>query len=783
MKKLISVLTVMLILFASVWCMMPVMAAALPVLPDNNTQDVGGCLVHTYNDWSATPTTPTCTVDSYYSRTCTVCGFVDLEKAGSTVAHTIVAGGKYTFNEADASHSYTCSQCKQVVTEECNLVFVSQKEQAECETQIINIFKCSLCEGTVEIPETPAHNVPEWTLVANSVRHSGVCEGCGKTIYEDCVLEVIKETGDCENGGSRTLVCKCGRTGDEVIPAGHNIESWIHIEGTDVHVGKCTTCMKSLNNKCVINGYRANPITAENPDRTHTGTCEICLAEYITDCTPGTYTSVAGTASHQTDCVDCGRNYTGICTPDENGWKAGTNGSHSATCAVCKGAFTNACTPGEFTHVENTETHSATCTVCNGVYTEACEVKNWTPSQKVNAESGIIENADLHKGTCEKCAAEYEKDCTVETYTLDVSGKICTGACTVCGDSVTHNSTLSDWKHDIEKNTHTITCTNCKASVSHDVAVSESGWKHVDAAGESCHEATCKVCETVVLAACEFEKDATNSHKNTCKVCTYSYENECESFAKDKENSTASTCTKDGYTYYVCTECGKRNDEKTLVHKAIGHDFVVDEDAEITAGDESHTVTRSCKNCSETETVTEEHTFGKAKAEKNGKHSYTCTVCGKTKTEDCKAVKVPAVAATCTKGGLTEGSKCSVCDAVLKEQTETSATGHDFKYHSTTATCSKAGKDIFKCVCGETKEVEAAANGKHNWKATSRVPATAEANGYVEYTCRECAETYREVLVYSVHTGVSSAMTPVAAIVLLSGAAFLGVRKLRKEEE
>ena len=53
-----------------------------------------------------------------------------------------------------------------------------------------------------------------------------------------------------------------------------------------------------------------------------------------------------------------------------------------------------------------------------------------------------------------------------------------------------------------------------------------------------------------------------------------------------------------------------------------------------------------------------------------------CTVCNtelsrKTKTIDKKAhipVVIPGKAATCTEDGLTDGTKCSVCDTILLEQ-------------------------------------------------------------------------------------------------------------------
>ncbi len=779
MKKLISVLTVMLILLASVWCMLPAMAAALPVLPEAG-EDVGGCLVHTFGDWSAEATTATCKVGSYKTATCTVCGFVDLQKVADAVAHTPVAGKKPVFNEADATHTYLCATCNEVVTEECSLVFVETKEKAECEIEIIEVYKCSVCEGVVEKVQTPAHTLTDIKLVPGTMQHAGVCTGCNKTITVDCELVLISETGDCEKGGLRTYACKdnCGRTSDEIIPAGHNIEGWLHIEGKEIHAGKCTTCMRAFNNECVVGNYSANPISAENPVRTHTGSCTVCYAPYTKECTPGTYVGVAGTAMHETSCVDCGRNYSGECTPDENGYTSNNDGSHTANCAVCASAFTKACTPTEFTHVENTETHSTVCTQCAGTYTEACEVKLWTAVEAAEGAAG------QHKGNCEKCGKEYTEDCTVESYTLDVATKTCTGACTACGKTLTHESTLGEWLYDSEKNAHTIECTTCNATASHAVTVDENGWQHLDDPNGNYHEVACKVCGTDVLAECVFEGDATNAHKHTCKVCKYSYEDECVNFVKDAQNSTAATCTEDGHTYYNCKECGKRIESKTLTKKATGHNFEIDKDAEITFDDNKHTLTKVCKNCNETKTEAEDHTFVKTETGKDGKHTVKCSVCGKTKTEDCTAEKIPAVAATCTKGGKTEGSKCKVCGLILKEQTATSATGHDYKLDSTTATCSKAGKDIYKCKnCGATQEKDAAANGKHTWQQSKKVAATASANGYIEYKCKDCTATYTEVLVYSVNTGLANTMAPVAAIVLLSGAAFVGVRKLRKDEE
>ena len=71
--------------------------------------------------------------------------------------------------------------------------------------------------------------------------------------------------------------------------------------------------------------------------------------------------------------------------------------------------------------------------------------------------------------------------------------------------------------------------------------------------------------------------------------------------------------------------------------------------------------------------------------------------------EEHTAVTDPAVAATCTKKGKTEGKHCSVCNTVIKAQTEIAALGHQTKNTVTKATTKANGKIESKCtVCGVT---------------------------------------------------------------------------------
>ena len=81
--------------------------------------------------------------------------------------------------------------------------------------------------------------------------------------------------------------------------------------------------------------------------------------------------------------------------------------------------------------------------------------------------------------------------------------------------------------------------------------------------------------------------------------------------------------------------------------------------------------------------------------EPGNKEYWTCSECNKSFSDNVgqneinvkdyqiaalghRSVSVPSIAATCTKTGLTEGSRCSVCGNVIKAQETIPATGHNY---------------------------------------------------------------------------------------------------------
>ena len=94
-----------------------------------------------------------------------------------------------------------------------------------------------------------------------------------------------------------------------------------------------------------------------------------------------------------------------------------------------------------------------------------------------------------------------------------------------------------------------------------------------------------------------------------------------------------------------------------------------------------------------------------------GEKTFTCTVCGATKTEVIPAtgehtpVEVPAQAATCTEAGHTAGTKCSVCDTIISGMEEIPALGHTWgAYVITHAVSGRDGTKTRTCsVCNATE--------------------------------------------------------------------------------
>ena len=269
-----------------------------------------------------------------------------------------------------------------------------------------------------------------------------------------------------------------------------------------------------------------------------------------------------------------------------------------------------------------------------------------------------------------------------------------------------------------------------------------------------------------ICNVCGFERDAECAHINTetlSKVdatCEASGLTEgkkcldCEEILIEQEfidalghnlthyNAKSPTCTEGGWSAYdTCSRC----DYNTRVNiAATGHTTVIDS---AVAPDCTSTGLTEGSHCTVCNAVLVAQNVVDALGHSLGNWyevtAPTCTADGQQR-RDCSrcshyetnllernghtTVVDEAIASTCTKTGLTEGSHCSVCNAVLIAQIETPKKSHtyDNKY------------DAICNVCGFERDAECA---HINTETLPKVDATCEASGLTEgKRCLDCEE-------------------------------------------
>ena len=126
----------------------------------------------------------------------------------------------------------------------------------------------------------------------------------------------------------------------------------------------------------------------------------------------------------------------------------------------------------------------------------------------------------------------------------------------------------------------------------------------------------------------------------------------CENHWDDGKITTAPTCTKTGVKQYTCTICSETKTEEIA---ALGHDYSSDWTIDTaaaceTVGSKSH----HCTRCDSKKDVTEipasgKHTWNNgvitkpATIAEEGVKTYTCTICGVTRTETIAKLPMPTV--------------------------------------------------------------------------------------------------------------------------------------------
>ena len=349
-------------------------------------------------------------------------------------------------------------------------------------------------------------------------------------------------------------------------------------------------------------------------------------------------------------------------------------------------------------------TKEPTCTE-TGIKTFTCTNCGTTREETINA------TGHLHKETKNQKAAT----CTEDGYTGDIY-------CSDCGTKLESGTVINKLGHtwdngvitkeatETEEGIKTYTCKTCGETKTESIPVTSHHWDQ----GTITKKATCTENGEKTYHCTDEECDKT--YVETIPATGHQHTE-----LRDKK---AATCEEDGYsgnTY--CKDCGQLISKGAVV-KATGHSW------------DSGKVTEA------------------ATCKKEGTKTYTCSICGDTKTEaipkkdhtwdEGKVTKK----ATCTEDGL-KVYTCKSCGETKEEVLKATGHQHTELRNEKNATCTEEGYsgDIYCTDCGELiKKGSATEKADHNWKVTSEEKATCEKDGSKTYTCADCKETKTETI-------------------------------------
>lgn len=412
------------------------------------------------------------------------------------------------------------------------------------------------------------------------------------------------------------------------------------------------------------------------------------------------------------------------------------------------------------------------CKVCNelDIETIAKTDHKWILESTTPATCGI---GEIQHYKCSVCGKT--KDVTLDnplSHAWD-SGKVtkeptCTETgiktftCTNCGTTREETINATGHLHKETKNQKAATCT--EDGYTGDVYCSDCGTKLES--GTVINKLGHTWDNGVITKEATETEEGVKTYK--CKTCG---ETKTESIPMayhhwDQGTVTKEpTCTEKGEKTHHCTDEGC---DKTWIETipATGHQHTeIRDKKEATCEENGYSGDTYCKDCGQliskgSEIKAKGHTWNNGKVteeatcKKEGIKTYTCSICGDTKTEaipkkehsfdEGKVTKK----ATCTEDGL-KVYTCKNCGETKEEILKATGHQHTEVRNEKKATCKEKGYsgDIYCADCGELiKKGSATEKADHTWKLTKEQNATCEADGSKMYTCEVCGETKTETI-------------------------------------
>ena len=298
---------------------------------------------------------------------------------------------------------------------------------------------------------------------------------------------------------------------------------------------------------------------------------------------------------------------------------------------------------------------------------------------------------------------------------------------------------------------------------------------------------TCSICgdekTEKVSATGHQHTEIRNKKEATCKETGYSGDTWCkdcgkkilsgQTIAKTENHSwdagkvtTKATCTEEGEKTFTCSICG---DEKTEKVSATGHQHTeIRNKKESTCKEEGYSGDTWCKDCGkkilsgQAIAKTEDHSWNQGEITKEptckeeGEKTFTCTICGNTKTEkvsttdhqhmEIRNQKNP----TCKEAGYSGDTYCTDCGVkIFSGQTIAKTKNHNWDggVITTEPTCTERGEKTFTCtICGNTNTKKVNATG-HSYGAYKVVKEpTNKRKGLKSKTCSVCGKIVYEAI-------------------------------------
>ena len=641
---------------------------------------------HNYKMTGETPAT--CTKAGVKTYTCTVCN----DKKTETLAALEHSYGKptYAWNGINCTAERVCSRDSSHKETETVTAAVEKTRAATCTLEELSTYTAVFTNTAFN------HQKKENVVTANKLGHDYAVD-----FTED-------KPATCTENGSKSRHCsRCdAKTDVTEIPATG------HTNGT-------ATTENKVDATCTTDGSYDEVVR-----------CTVCNAEIkrVKKIIPATgHTGGTATCQKKAVCTVCNQEY-GDLAPhnfDTSAWGYRDASGHAHLCQ------TGGCTEHDTieAHVYSDE-NDTTCNTCGYIRViTPSHTHDLTPVRAVPADCGAGTPGNIEYWVCSGCGKFFR----------DAGGE----------NEITREDTVIPFAHDLD-----------------------TAWSW----DESNHWHECKKCRQKPDSAAHVYDDGDDE---TCNICDYT-----RAIIPPHTHSLTlvpavpATCVSAGnIAYYRCAECRQmfRDDggaepvtEAEVKLSPLGHtpsgDWSHDESShwhecqnncgeklDLAAhvyGDDSDT---DCNTCGYIRTITPPHTHSLTLvpavpatcASAGNIEHYRCTVCGNlfgdsSGTRELTAADVttaklphtpetiPAVPATCEQSGMTEGSKCSVCQEVITAQTTIPALNHDWQE----ATC-ETPKTCTRCHVTQGKALG------HDWgRYIVTTPATETSEGEETRTCR-----------------------------------------------